>query len=219
MYITRLEVESHCGLAKTSSLIDKPLIIPYAYPLSPDRNYVFCFTEKNALNPVHSDFLSDFVSYKIVNSGNYTVIDGVKKSHRIISSISSQGGVPLFPIIISSGTENIGFLTYSTEDHERIIDTISSRNVIISHVTERISIDEVVQEIKGNIVSSFPVNLSKTEEEIILKAFTAGFYSWPRKCSLEKLSLSFGLSKPTVSYHLRNGERKLIEFLLGRKAR
>ncbi|MDS0256228.1 helix-turn-helix domain-containing protein [Thermoplasmatales archaeon AK] len=215
MYITRLEVESHCGLAKTSSLIDRPLIIPYAYPLSIDRNYVFCFTEKDALNPVHSDVLNDFISYKIVNSGNYTVIDGVKRSHRIISSISSNGGVPLFPIVITEGAESVGFLTYSADDFERIILGISKKNVIVNQKTKKISIDEVVQEIKGNIVSSFPVNLSKTEADIIQKAFANGFYSWPRKCSLEKLSSTFGLSKPTVSYHLRNGERKLIEYVLG----
>ncbi|MEI7718495.1 MAG: helix-turn-helix domain-containing protein [archaeon] len=53
-------------------------------------------------------------------------------------------------------------------------------------------------------------NLSDNQEKILKLAIQTGFYSWPKRTSIQDLAKNIGLSKPTVAEHLRKAEIKII---------
>ncbi|MBI4362611.1 MAG: helix-turn-helix domain-containing protein [Euryarchaeota archaeon] len=53
--------------------------------------------------------------------------------------------------------------------------------------------------------------LTSRQERAILHALRRGYYDVPRRCDLEDLSRSLGLSRSGLSELLRRGERRLIE--------
>jgi predicted DNA binding protein len=53
-------------------------------------------------------------------------------------------------------------------------------------------------------------NLSTNQEKVIRLAVELGYYNWPKKINLQKLSKLMGISKPTLQEHLRKAEIKVI---------
>lgn len=211
MFITKMLIESECGLALASKHMAEPIVIPYLYPVRKERNYVFCFTKKSKDKPFKSEILGDFETHKITSSGKYAIIDGVKKAHGIISPIQNNAGIPLFPLIISDGREQISFLTYDKATSVEITESIGNRNVVEIIESRKITVEDLVRKVQSGLMPSFTLGLTTMERDILQNAYVSGFYSWPRKYDLENLSADFNLSKPTIAYHMRNAERKLLD--------
>jgi len=53
--------------------------------------------------------------------------------------------------------------------------------------------------------------LSKKQLSTVKKAMSSGYYSYPRKISLEKLAKLDGLNESTFREHLRKAEAKIME--------
>ena len=210
MFITKMLIESECGLALASKRTAEPIVIPYLYPVRKERNYVFCFTRKRKDIPFKAELLGDFETHKVTSSGKYSIIDGIKKAHGIISPIQKNAGIPLFPLIISDGKEQISFLTYDKTTSNKITESIGSKNVIEIIESKKITVEDLVRKVQSGLMPSFTLGLTTMEKDILQSAYISGFYSWPRKYDLENLSTDFSLSKPTIAYHMRNAERKLL---------
>ncbi len=213
MFLTKMSIDSECGLSNASRIIESKIIIPYLYPLKNERNFIFSIMKVKRDSPLKVGVLSDFEKYNIVNNGSYTVLDGVKKSHHIISPISNLGGIPIFPIVIENGKENISFISYSKDVHELILEKIGEENSIHSASSNKVNMGNMVQEVTSKLLSNVFLGLTPMEENIMETAYTSGFYSWPRKSDLDGLAKQFNLSKPTVSYHIRSAERKIMKAL------
>lgn len=52
--------------------------------------------------------------------------------------------------------------------------------------------------------------LTPRQHEVLVAAFTGGYFRTPRHKSGEELAAELGISQPTFSYHLRAGLRKLL---------
>jgi predicted DNA binding protein len=52
--------------------------------------------------------------------------------------------------------------------------------------------------------------LTTMEFEILRSAVSNGYYQWPRGYNLDDISRRFNIRKPTVLYHLRNAEKKIL---------
>jgi len=62
-----------------------------------------------------------------------------------------------------------------------------------------------------------PVNvaaLNSQELEILNTAYELGYFDFPRETDLKELSRRLNMSESTVSYHLRNIERKILSNIL-----
>jgi predicted DNA binding protein len=64
----------------------------------------------------------------------------------------------------------------------------------------------------GTVYSS--LNLTPMERKAATEAYRTGYFNYPHSARLEDLSKEMGLSKTTLSFHLRNAERKLFGLLL-----
>ncbi|MDG6921778.1 MAG: helix-turn-helix domain-containing protein [Nitrososphaerota archaeon] len=63
----------------------------------------------------------------------------------------------------------------------------------------------------ATFVPSNPLSeLTERQKDILLKAYRAGYYSIPRKATLEGLASSFGIDESTVAEHIRKAESILI---------
>jgi predicted DNA binding protein len=67
------------------------------------------------------------------------------------------------------------------------------------------------EEIRGVIEENF----SNRQKEVLLTAYEAGYYEWPRVVSGQELADELGISQPTLSEHLRSTERKLLTSIYG----
>ena len=58
------------------------------------------------------------------------------------------------------------------------------------------------------------VALNSQELEILNTAYELGYFDFPRETDLKELSRRLNMSESTVSYHLRNIERKILSNIL-----
>lgn len=65
----------------------------------------------------------------------------------------------------------------------------------------------------GDSTSPDGLGLTDRQHEVLLTAFHAGFFSWPRESTGEEIAELLDISQPTFHEHLRTGERKLLELL------
>ncbi len=215
MFLTKMTIDSECGISNASKIIESKIIVPYIYPLTNERSYIFSIMKVRRDTPLRKEVLSDFENFNIINNGNFTILDGVKRSHHIISPISGLGGIPIFPLIIEDGKEIISFLTFTKDISEQILEKISEDNHISDAVSNKVDMGSVVQEVTSKLLSNVFMGLSTMEKDLMETAYSSGFYSWPRESALEDLAVRFKLSKPTISYHVRSAERKIMRALFG----
>ena len=57
------------------------------------------------------------------------------------------------------------------------------------------------------------LGLTDRQHEVLLTAYHAGFFSWPRGSTGEEIAELLDISQPTFHEHLRTGERKILELL------
>lgn len=57
------------------------------------------------------------------------------------------------------------------------------------------------------------MGLTDRQHEVLLTAYHAGFFSWPRESTGEEIADLLDISQPTFHEHLRTGERKLLELI------
>ncbi|MWG34509.1 PAS domain S-box protein [Halomarina oriensis] len=58
--------------------------------------------------------------------------------------------------------------------------------------------------------ASYKEHLTVRQQEVLETAYFSGFFEWPRETSGKELAGLLGISQPTVSRHIRTGERKLF---------
>lgn len=63
--------------------------------------------------------------------------------------------------------------------------------------------------------AEFHRQLTERQEEILKTAYMSGFFDWPREMSAQDLAEMLDVSQPTVSRHIRAGERKLFGLMFG----
>jgi len=60
--------------------------------------------------------------------------------------------------------------------------------------------------------TALETELTDRQLQVLRMAYFSGFFEWPRKSTGQDLAERLDVSQPTVSRHLRVGERKLLEF-------
>ncbi|MFD1514378.1 helix-turn-helix domain-containing protein [Halomarina rubra] len=61
--------------------------------------------------------------------------------------------------------------------------------------------------------ANYRAPLTERQNEVLETAYFSGFFEWPRETSGLELASMLGVSQPTVSWHVRTGERKLLLLL------
>ena len=116
-----------------------------------------------------------------------------------------------FPYVIRSGVRR--FYPMTAESQEDLRRSLSRYGAVLS--LERMPFEVSLEEVGRSIMlSSLEGLLTPLQRKVLSAALRRGFFEWPRRISLEELSRELGVSKVTLSEHLRRGERKLLRYLL-----
>lgn len=65
----------------------------------------------------------------------------------------------------------------------------------------------------ADLEDSADMGLTDRQHEVLLTAYHAGFFAWPRESTGEEIAELLDISQPTFHEHLRTGERKLLDLL------
>ncbi len=215
MYFVSLSIKSDCGLSKAATSLDQRIITLNVINKS-NLNNIIAFTMSQDTSSIKENFIKDFSNFSIIRGKRSIFIYGVKESHGIVPSILESSSIPLYPFVAENGIESFQILTPNRDSFERLVALIEKANEIENINYERIldgdSMNSIFKKIGKEMYLS---SLTETEMKIMNKAVNNGFYSWPRMFDLSSISSSFNLTKPTVLYHLRNAEKKILESLFG----
>lgn len=214
MYSCRIVVRSKCGLVSASVETNDSLVLFQVFPVNTDDNYIFATTRNADIDELRPILLTDFNGVQITKSKNFTTIQGVKKSHGMMGSIIKNGGIPLYPIVVDRGTETFDFIVTSKSTIENVLESAGKHNHVEQFYYDKITGSDFIGLMsKKNGVANM-MWLTDIEKNIIKKAFKNGFFKWPREYNLDLMVSEFKLSKPTILYHIRNSERKILKSLL-----
>lgn len=120
-----------------------------------------------------------------------------------------------FPYAIRKGVRKFYIMT--TEDYEELELALKRYGVVLS--LEKTTFQEALRETALLLSTGLARDsLTPLQRKALNEALRKGFFDWPRRISLEELSRELGISKVTLSEHLRRGERKLLESVLGNGA-
>jgi len=59
--------------------------------------------------------------------------------------------------------------------------------------------------------------LTDRQLEVLRTAYLGGYFDWPRESCADECAAALGISQPTFSQHLRAGQRRLFDALLGQQ--
>ena len=145
-------------------------------------------------------------SNRVVNiEVNGDFIIGTIKEQSITKTFYNKDIIHLAPTIISNGNETMTIGSFKKDNLVKAIKVFEKlHNAKIYYIQQK--------KIKNiSIVKEHP-DLTKKQKEAMALALKHGYYDYPRKISLEKLSKLNRLSFSTFHAHLRKAEHKLMPF-------
>ncbi len=213
MFYCDIKINSNCGLSQFADFLESTVNVTYVNPLSKGQNLVFSYA-KTPLKNEQLDFqANDFINRTISGVGKFIVMNSLKKGHGITYSIIENGGIPVFPVVIGSGIENVSCIVQSRDAGELILQSIEKkRNHVEDFTISRMGQEDFAALMNRNFVPLYG-QLTTMEFEILRSAISNGYYQWPREYNLDDISGRFKIKKPTVLYHLRNAERKVLSMV------
>lgn len=217
MYLSEIRIESDCGLTKAADETLEPIISMQVYPVGRRKNYLMSFTSSRDTSYLKKSFSTDFVDFNLVKAKRGTFIHGVKKGHGVMDAITRPGNIPLFPVLAYKGEEHFLYLSNCREKSKESIDTISDNNSLVYSSIRSVKSDEIFDLFSEVNKFYYTSKLTDTELKVVKEAYSSGYYEWPRVNDLGKVSEYLDLSKPTVLYHIRNAEKKIVGSLLSKR--
>lgn len=214
MYLSDLRIESDCGLAEAAENLMEPIVSIQVYPIAKGTNYLMAYTMANDTSELRKNFSKDFMEVNFVKDKRGLFILGMKKGHGVMEGINATGNVPLFPVFAYQGQEHFLFLSSTRDKSKEASEKISENNPVSSLSVKPVSGDDILG-LSTSLISYYQkAKLTQTELKVLREAYSSGYYEWPRPKDLGEVSNTLSLSKPTVLYHIRNAERKLVGSIL-----
>jgi len=168
---------------------------------------------------LHKDYLRSRI---LIDSPNKSILNSMRSHKSVIKIIKIdkfQNGT--YVDFLNKYKGSIAGVLY---DNEVLIlnNVIKDRKEKWSFVTSSKNLKEIISEIeslgkieKVEITDFNPVlfpNLTECEKKVLMVAYSYGYLDYPRKASANELAELLGISKVTFLYHLRNAQRKLINY-------
>lgn len=214
LYLSDLRIDSDCGLAEAASNLMEPIVSVQVYPFAKGKNYLMAYTMASDTAELRKNFAKDFTEVNFVKDKRGLFILGMKHGHGVMEGINETGNIPLFPVFAYQGQEHFFYLSTSRDRSKEASEMISENNAVSSLSIKSVTGDDILGLASGLISFYQKAKLTDTEMKVLREAYNSGYYEWPRPKDLGQVSSTLSLSKPTVLYHIRNAERKLVGSLL-----
>lgn len=170
----------------------------------PHKNYLrsrilIDSTDKNILNlmKAHKSVI------KIIKKDKFkggTYVDFLNIYKGSIAGLLYDREVLILNNVIKDGMEKWSFIA-SSKDVREIINELRSLGKVVNFKV--IDFNPIIT----------PV-LTEMEKKVLTIAYTYGYLDYPRRTSADQLSELLNISKVTFLYHLRNAQRKIIDYSL-----
>ncbi|QRF75374.1 bacterio-opsin activator [Thermoplasmatales archaeon] len=208
-------VKSECSLASVAGALDETVITVSVCPLGKNRNYVFSIVKSKNQEEVEPLLTRDFESYKIHSDSGIVLIQGIKRGHGLMQAIVESGSIPSFPTIARVGVEVLDFMSLTDSAPSRLEESLEAGSHLENFFFDKVSGGELVMDVTKRWGVLGTVNLTDTEKNLIKAAYKRGFFEWPRMYDLDLMKREYNLSKPTLLYHMRNAEKKIMQTIFG----
>ena len=204
-------IASKCSLAEAAGVLNEKIISTYVFPMDGNTNYVCSIIRKPKSEELERALSHDYISFNLYSKDGITLIQGIKKGHGIMKAIIDSGCVPLLPIAATEGVENLTFMAFNSSSVSKLQEILQEKSSLEYFDFEKASGNELFSEMhrRWGILGS--VNLTDMERKLIKSAYSMGFFEWPRTYDLSRMKADYELSKPTLLFHLRNAERKIMK--------
>ncbi|ABW01709.1 helix-turn-helix domain-containing protein [Caldivirga maquilingensis] len=178
-----------------------------------------------AVHALDSSLIRDFTHALMGGLGNVVkvlYVNNVSRRYREVVLLSEYDGVLKYVLI------NNGCLTVQSRVHNGVKEFTayftdkSNAESSCRALTRRGDVDLMncsLVRVKGESFSnglSLGTMLTHRELQVLRRAYEAGFFDDTRGIGLSELAREFGLSKSTVSHHIRSAVRKIIKLYLSR---
>jgi DNA-binding CsgD family transcriptional regulator len=70
---------------------------------------------------------------------------------------------------------------------------------------------------RAEFEAAYKDRLTERQEEVLQMAYFSGFFQWPRDINATQLAELLGISQPTVSRHIRTGQRELFSLVFDQR--
>lgn len=128
----------------------------------------------------------------------------------VLSTLIDHGVIPQ---TLASGVdgERVTVRASQTADVRSVIDLLETQYNEVELVAQRERDAPITTQ--REFEAEFNALLTERQEEILRAATVSGFFEWPRGVTAQQLADMFDVSQPTVSRHIRAGERALFYLL------
>ncbi len=155
---------------------------------------------------------SEVIDYRIMGKKRYSMgMTVTKEVCEFYEYTLGSGRFTLFPYVLRSGRRE--FYIVTPESRESVFSRLAKHGQIVHF--EKVPLSEAVKA-ASQIGLSIAMNevVTPSQKSVLVEAYKSGYYDWPRKTSLTELARKLGISKATLSEHLRKSESRLLSLLL-----
>lgn len=124
-------------------------------------------------------------------------------------------GFRLHPIVVKGGVEKWYLMAYNDDDDMPYKPNDNEETDVVS--AKKLTTDEFIssysrvmlemRKARGDLSSDYK------ESDIVEMAYNSGYYEWPRRTTITRLSKKVNIPKSTLTYKLRKGEKNLLDEL------
>jgi len=128
----------------------------------------------------------------------------------LFTALPDRGGIPR--TVRVDGVEGEAIVRIPSRSDVRTFLELFEDHFEECELVGRREVDEPVRT-RGQFDAEVRTRLTDRQREILQAAYTSGFFDWPREITAQELADVFDISQPTVSRHIRTGERELFGFV------
>jgi len=211
--VTELELwvpASNDVVHRVARLADEPVQFLDVTPATDERvTLLFALEEADPADVL--DLESAFVgveSIEHVGSGGRHIFRATVTGRTVATTLLDCGGLPQDITTTPDGTEAVVTLP-AQMDVRLFVDRVRETYPEVELVSRR----DRHRRDRHDVRESVEMALTDRQREVLTTAYESGFFESPRDTTGAELADLLGVSQPTITHHLREGQRRVFEIL------
>jgi PAS domain S-box-containing protein len=136
----------------------------------------------------------------------------LRKAHCRITTIAGDAGGRLRSVVAAADHATV---TIDIPANAEVRTVVEAVDAVYPGTTLQARRERVSPDLPRTVSAALRERCTDRQYEALTGAYYSGYYDWPRLTTAADLADRAGVSSPTFQYHLRTGERKLLDVVLG----
>jgi predicted DNA binding protein len=155
----------------------------------------------------------DGVALTVIGSSNEAVRIALRLSRQCVIPLLASYGWSTETAVIANGDCYLTVHLPSGDNVREMVETVSAVFPDVELLARRQR--HIEPQVDSEIQKSALAELTDRQRTVLQTAYAAGYFEWPRDATGAEISESLGIAPPTFHQHLRVGQQKLIDTILG----